>query len=93
MQWRKQTLFKGWPKDCFIFHAPLFVKSTEPTSIFKLGVKETGQSALTISTWNVCEYLYVNFHQFDLVCGPIFEIRCFVQVTAASGSRLRYTRP
>ena len=48
VQWSKQTLFKGWPKDCFIFHAPLFVKSTESTNIFKLGVKETGQSAPTI---------------------------------------------
>ena len=48
-----------------------------------------------ISTWNVCEYLYgkaVNFHQFDLVCGPIFEIRCFVQVTAASGNSTVYQR-
>ena len=35
----------------------------------------------------------VNFRQFDLVCGPIFEIRCFEQVTAASGNRLSYARP
>ena len=54
MQWSKQTAFKGWPYDCFIFHAPLFVKSTEPTNIFKLGVKETGQSASTI-------YIYLKY--------------------------------
>ena len=37
--------------------------------------------------------LSVNSHQFDLVCGPIFEIRCFVQVTAVSASRLCNARP
>ena len=32
-----------------MFHSSLFVKSTEPTSIFKLGVKKTGQCAPAIN--------------------------------------------
>ena len=56
VQWSKQTLFKGWPSDCFIFQASLFVKSTEPTNIFKLAVKETGQSAPTIANINTIIY-------------------------------------
>ena len=32
-----------------IFHAPPSLKSTKPTDVFKLGVKETGQSAPVIS--------------------------------------------
>ena len=43
-----KRIFKGWPKIALQIHASLFVKSTEPTNIFKLGVKETGQSAPTV---------------------------------------------
>ena len=35
-----QTHFKGWPKIALQFHASLFVKSTEPTNIFKLGERD-----------------------------------------------------
>ena len=42
------TFFKDWPEDNIIFHASLFVKSTKPTNIFKLGAKETDQCAPTI---------------------------------------------
>ena len=52
MRWstleHNKCIFKEWPLDNIIFHAFLFVKSTEPTNIFKSGVKETVQCAPTI---------------------------------------------
>ena len=35
-------------KTALQFYTSLFFKSTEPTNIFKLGIKETGQSASAI---------------------------------------------
>ena len=85
----------------FLFFFLVLFPSDFFSGIFGLGGVNGGPPVIIRMTtvkskWNVCEYVYpkpVNFHQFVLVCGPIFEIRCFVQVTAASGNMLRYARP
>ena len=45
---QNKHILKDGLKIALHFPASLFMKSTEPTNIFKLGVKETGQSVPTI---------------------------------------------
>ena len=51
---QNKRIFIERPYDSITFHASLFVKSTEPTNVFKLGVKETGHCAPTI-IWVILE--------------------------------------
>ena len=71
-----------------------------PLGLFMHNIGEMEGHQL-LSEWSLWypRGIFVNIHIDRLsifidstVCGPIFEIRCFVQVTAASGSRLRYAR-
>ena len=52
MRWsaieHNKHILKEWPQDFIMFHASLSCKSTEPTNVFKSGVKKTGQCAPAI---------------------------------------------